>query len=135
MTDHSSALESPPVLVRGAVAVALSVLVNAVLVVAVGAIGVAPDFQALTILPVAFLSAFGAAGAAGTYWLLDGRVDDVDRTFTRAAATVLVLSFVPDIALLFVDPAATVVGVVILMVMHVVVAVAAVGSLVYWGGQ
>ena len=34
-------------------------------------------------------------------------VSDVDRTFVRVAAGVLLLSFVPDVALLAIDPAAT----------------------------
>ncbi|MFW5939386.1 MAG: DUF6069 family protein [Halolamina sp.] len=134
-TQSSTTVRWPSLPVRGGVAVVLSVLGNAALVVAVGALGVAPDFQPLTLPPVVFLSSLGAAAAAGTYWLLHGRVADVDRTFTRIAAAVLVLSFVPDVALLFADPAATVAGVVVLMVMHVVVAAAAVGTLVHWGGD
>jgi len=136
MSDLSSTFgtnRGPSLPVRGGVAVALSVLVNAAFVVAVDAVGIAPEFQALAIPPVAFLSAIGAVGAVATYWVLNERVADADRTFTRIAAAVLVLSFLPDVALLFVDPAATVAGVVVLMLMHVVVAAAAVGALVYWG--
>jgi hypothetical protein len=119
--------------VRGGLAVVLSVLANALLVVGIGALEVAPGFRPLTLPPVVFLSAVGAVGATAVYWLLDRYVDDVDRTFPRVAAAVLVLSFVPDLALLGADPAATVLGVFVLMVMHVVVAAASVGVLVYWG--
>ncbi|WP_237560452.1 DUF6069 family protein [Halolamina rubra] len=137
MAELSAAEPSnrPSLLLRGGVAAAAAVLLNAAVVVAVGAAGVAPGFQPLTIPPVAFLSAVGAAGATGVYWLLHGRVDDVDRTFTRVAAAVLVLSFLPDVGLLFADPAATVAGVVVLMLMHVVVAAVSLGALVYWGGD
>ena len=120
--------------VRGAVAVTLSVLLNAALVLTASSLGVAPGFQPLTIPPVVFLSAVGAAGAAGVYWLLSRRVDEVGRSFTRVAAAVLLLSFLPDVGLLFADPAATVAGVVVLMLMHVVAATVSVGALVYWGG-
>lgn len=119
--------------VRGALAVVLAVLANAVLVLAVDAIALAPDFRALTLPPVAFLSALGAAGATGVYALLGRYVADRDRTFVRVAVAALLISFVPDLALLWQDPAATVPAVVVLMLMHVVVAAVAVGVLVYWG--
>lgn len=119
--------------VRAALAVVLAVVANAVLVVAIGTLDVAPGFQPLTLPPVVLFSTLGAGGAAVVYWLLGRYVDDPDRTFVRVAGAVLVLSFVPDVGLLAVDPAATVLGVIVLMVMHVVVAGASVGVLVYWG--
>lgn len=137
MPEPTSSMSNsgPSLPVRGGVAVVVSILLNAALVVAVGAAGVAPGFQPLTLPPVAFLSAVGAAGATGVYWLLQRRVADVDRTFTRVAAAVLVLSFLPDVGLLVADPAATVAGVLVLMIMHVVVAAVSVGALVYWGSD
>lgn len=128
---HTTA-DSLSIPVRGVLAVVLSVLTNVALVFGAGALGIAPEFGALTVPPVAVLSAVGAAGAAVAYWLLSRYVTDPRRTFVRVAAVVLVLSFVPDVALLAVDPAATPLAVVVLMVMHVVVAVASVGLLVYW---
>lgn len=118
--------------IRGGFAVVVSVLANVVLVVGVDAFGVAPGFRALTIPPVAFLSAVGAGGATGTYWLLRRSVRDADRTFVRIAGAVLLFSFVPDIALLVFDPAATPLAVGILLLMHIVVAAVSVGSLVFW---
>ncbi|GAB7094276.1 hypothetical protein JCM30237_14280 [Halolamina litorea] len=134
VTSTEPTVRQPSLPVRGAVAVTLSVLLNAALVLLVSTLGVAPGFQPLTIPPVVFLSAVGAAGATGVYWLLRRRVDDADRTFVRVAAVVLALSYLPDVGLLFADPAATVVGVGVLMVMHVVVAAASVGTLVFWTG-
>jgi hypothetical protein len=113
----------------------LAVLANAALVVGVGALDVAPEFRALTLPPVVFLSALGAVGATVVYGLLGRDVANRDRTFLRVAGAVLVLSFVPDVALLVVDPAATVLAVVVLVLMHVVVAVASVGALVHWGRE
>lgn len=132
--EHTTT-RSPSVPVRGGLAVGLAVLANAVLVVGVGALDLAPEFRALTLPPVAFLSALGAGGATVVYWLLGRYVKEVDRTFLRIAGAVLVLSFVPDIALLAIDPAATVLGVVVLILMHVIVAGVSVGTLVYWGRE
>jgi hypothetical protein len=132
--EHTTT-RSPSVPVRGGLAVVLAVLANAVLVVGVGALDLAPEFRALTLPPVAFLSALGAGGATVVYWLLGRYVKEVDRTFLRIAGAVLVLSFVPDVALLAIDPAATVLGVVVLILMHVIVAGVSVGTLVYWGRE
>lgn len=132
MSPEHTASRSPSIPVRGGLAVVLSVVVNVVLVLGVTAIGIAPTFGALTIPPVAFLSAIGAGGATAVYWLLGRYVSDPERKFVRIAAGVLLLSFIPDVALLWFDPAATPLAVVVLMVMHVVVAAVSVWALVYW---
>jgi len=107
---------------RTALAAALSAGVNAAIVLLADALGVAPEFRALTLPPVVFLSVVGAAGAAGAYAVLRRVIDRPDRRFLQLAAAVLLLSFVPDLALPFVDETATPAGVVVLMVMHVTVA-------------
>jgi hypothetical protein len=132
--DHTTT-GAPSVPVRGGLAVVLAVLANVVLVLGVDALGISPAFRALTISPVAFLSALGAGGATVVYWLLGRYVSDADRTFVRVAAGVLLLSFVPDVALLAIDPAATPLAVVVLMVMHVVVAAVSVWVLVSWRAE
>lgn len=132
MNAQGAARNGPSVAVRGGLAIVLAVLANVTLVVGVGMLAIAPEFRALTVPPVAFLSAVGAFGATVVYWLLGRFVSDADRLFVRVAVAVLLLSFVPDVALLATDPAATPLAVVILMAMHVVVAAVAVGLLVYW---
>ena len=123
-------LDTKTLAFRGIVAAAVGAAANAGLVAVASAAGIAPGFRALTYPPVVFLSVVGALGAAVVYFLVRRRASgDPDRTFTRIAAVVLVLSFLPDVGLLFGDEAATVAGVVLLMVMHVVVAVAAVALL------
>ena len=107
---------------RVGAALVLSVLLNVVLVGVATAAGVAPGFRPIAVAPVAFLSAVGVVGAAGTYLVLDRFSDAPGRPFRLVAVAVLVLSFVPDVRLLSADPAATVPGVVVLMIMHVVVA-------------
>lgn len=132
--EHTTT-RSPSVPVRGGLAVVVAVFANAVLIVGVGSLDLAPGFRGLTLPPVVFLSALGAGGATVVYWLLGRYVREVVRTFLRIAGAVLVLSFLPDIVLLAIDPAATVVGVVVLILMHVIVAGASVGTLVYWGRE
>ena len=133
MTTVEHTAPRPPSLpVRGGLAVVLAVLANVGLVAGVDALGIAPAFRPLTIPPVAFLSALGAGGATVVYWLLGRYVSDADRTFVRVAAGVLLLSFVPDFALLAVDPAATPIAVVVLMATHVVVAAVSVWALLSW---
>ena len=135
MNSVNTTPRSPSLPVRGGIAVVLSVLANVVLVLGVDALGIAPEFRALTIAPVSFLSALGAGGAAIVYWLLRRYVSNPERTFVRVAAGVLLLSFVPDVALLAIDPAATPLAVAVLMAMHVVVAAVSVWILVYWRAE
>jgi hypothetical protein len=111
---------------RGGAAALVAVVVNVVLVAVSQALNIAPDFMALTYPPVAFLSAVGAIGATVVYWFIAGRRENPGPLFVRVATVALVISFVPDIGLLFADEAATILGVVVLMLMHVVVAVASV---------
>lgn len=107
---------------RGAVATAGAVAVNVSIVLLVGPTDLAPGFRALTVPPVAFLSAAGAVGAVVAYVLIRRRSSHPVRTFRRLAIGALLLSFLPDLGLLVVDDAATPLGVGLLMVMHVTVA-------------
>ncbi len=107
---------------RGGGAALLGIVVNVVLVTVAQAVDIAPDFDPLSYPSVVFLSAVGAIGATVVYGLIARRRDDPDTLFVRIAAVVLVLSFLPDIGLLFNDETATVGGVIMLMIMHVVVA-------------
>lgn len=114
---------------RGALAVVLVAVANAAVTLAATAAGVAPGFRPLSLSPVLFLSTLGVVGATVTYWLLDRRAENPDRTFVRVASVVLVLSFLPDVGLLVGDPAATIPGVVVLMAMHVIAAAVSVAVL------
>jgi hypothetical protein len=131
----SGTLRTRSLPVRAVLAAVLAAAANAALVAAVQGVGIAPGFRALTYPPVVFLSVLGALGAAGVYALLRGQVAEPAATFRKLALAVLVVSFVPDLALLAADPAATPAGVVVLMIMHVVVAAIAVELLVSWRGK
>ncbi|ELZ92000.1 hypothetical protein C440_16849 [Haloferax mucosum ATCC BAA-1512] len=114
---------------RGLTAVVVSIAGNGLLLALVLASGVVQPFMPLSYPPVLFLSAVGAIGAALVYGVLSQRVESPDKTFLRVAVAALVLSFLPDIGLLFGDPQATIPGVLVLMAMHVVVAAVCVGTL------
>ncbi len=118
---------------RGLLAVVLSVLANGLVLSLVLASGAVQPFAPLSYPSVLFLSGAGAAGATLVYGLLSTRVENPDRTFLRVAVAVLVVSFIPDIGLLFGDPQATIPGVLVLMAMHVVVAGVCVGTLTRLG--
>jgi len=118
---------------RGLATAAVASVANALLLTLVLGMGLVEPFVPLSYPPVVFLSAAGAVAATLVYGLLTGRVTDADRTFFRVAVAVLVASFLPDIGLLYVDPGATVPGVLVLMVMHVVVAAVCVASLTELG--
>ena len=104
-------------------------MANAAVLTGALALDVAPGFRALAWPPVMLLTVGGALGAVAAYWVLSRVSETPDRHFTLLAAVLLVVSFVPDLVLLSADPAATVAGVVVLMVMHVTVAAACVGAL------
>jgi hypothetical protein len=108
--------------IRGALATAGAVVVNVGIVLLARTAGVAPGFQALTVPPVAFLSAVGAIGALVVYLVVRRRSKNPASTFRRVAIAALLVSFVPDLGLLVADDAATPLGVALLMAMHVTVA-------------
>jgi hypothetical protein len=120
---------------RGLLAVALSIVANALVLTLVLASGVVTPFAPLSYPPVLFLSTVGAIGATLVYGYLTMRSATPDQTFLRVTVAVLLLSFLPDIGLLFGDPQATIPGVVVLMVMHVVVASVCVGTLTRIGRE
>ncbi|WP_256300026.1 DUF6069 family protein [Haloarchaeobius salinus] len=109
---------------RTVVALVASLLGNLAIVNLAISADLAPDLPALSYPPVVFLTTVGVLGAAVVYWLLSTRVETPTGTFTRLAWAVLVLSFVPDIAVLLLDETATAAGVGALVFMHVTAAVA-----------
>ena len=91
--------DARPLLQRGLLAVVLSIVANAVVLSVALALNIAPEFQALAWPPVLFLTVVGAVGAVVAYWLVARFSDRPDRQFTILAAVVLLVSFVPDVAL------------------------------------
>jgi hypothetical protein len=113
----------------GAVAGVIAAVTNVVIsAIARGPIGASDDFLPLTPGPIVMWTILGAIiGATG--WRLIVNTSTHSRALlTTLVPTVLVLSFIPDVALLATDSVAgqTTAGVVALMVMHVVTALIAV---------
>jgi hypothetical protein len=125
----SHSLETGSLVRRGALAAVVAAIAKAVVAVAATTAGVAPGFRPLELPPILLLTVLGVIGATAVYWMLLRRASNPDRTFVRVAAVVLVVSFVPDLGLLSADPAATVLGVLVLMAMHVVAAAVSVAVL------
>lgn len=121
-TSGNGTIESGVLIRRGAIALALSLVVNWIVLQAVLVGDLVEPFEPLEFPSVTSLTALGALGATAVYAAISRFADDPNRTFTTVAVIVLGLSFIPDLALLEVDPAATVPAVVVLMVMHVTVA-------------
>jgi len=86
------------------------------------AFAVSPDFEPFqgTVAPY---TAGGVLLAGVVFAVLRRFVRDADRVYVRLAVVALVLSWIPDVALLVIhDPGATVPAVASLMVMHAVTA-------------
>ncbi len=116
-------------LTTGAVAAVLSGAVNvAISVFARGPLGVSPEFLPLTPGPIALWTVIGVLIGATGWRLIVNRSPRSGAVLRTLVPTVLVLSLIPDVALLVTGamPGTTVAGVVSLMVMHVVTAAIAV---------
>lgn len=115
--------------VRGLLAVVVATAVNATLVPVARALELAPEFGPLSYPPVVFLTAFTTLAATVVYAAVTRLSTAPARTFRRLAVAVLAVSLAPLALLVRVEPAATVPGVTVLFVMHLVVVFTAVGSL------
>jgi hypothetical protein len=116
--------------VRGALAVVVSVLANVILLTAVLRSEAVAPMEPLNYPPVILFTGLGSLAGVLVFAALRARVDRPAPLFRRIALGALVLSLVPDLGLLAVDPAATVPGVVVLMAMHVVAAAVTVEAVV-----
>ncbi len=125
-TPARPAISLGTVLRTGAVARVL-VAVGKVVISAIarGPLGASDDFAPLTPGPIILWTILGAAiGAAGWRLIVNKKVNS-GALLDKLVPTVLVLSLIPDMALLATDslPAQTTAGVLALMVMHVLTAV------------
>ncbi|MFB6165013.1 MAG: DUF6069 family protein [Haloarculaceae archaeon] len=107
---------------RWAVALAVAVLVNAVIVLAAELAGLAPEFAPLALWPVVFVTAGGVLAAAGAYAALARTSERPARAFAVVAAVVLCLSLVPNALVAPTLPGATTPGVLVLALLHVTTA-------------
>jgi hypothetical protein len=113
----------------GAVAGVIAAVTNvAISAIARGPLGASGDFVPLTPGPVVMWTIIGAIVGAVGWRLIVNRSARSRALLTTLVPTVLVLSLIPDVALLATESTAgqTTAGVVALMAMHVVTAVIAV---------
>ncbi len=71
----------------------------------------------------------GVVGATVVYGVVTRRSNKPERTFVRLVVVVLLLSFIPDVALLVFDDDATVGAVTALAILHIPPAVVCIGVL------
>ncbi len=110
----------------GAIAGVLAAVVNvAIAAVARNAFDVSDDFQPLTPGPIVMWTILGAIIGAAGWRLFVNKSDGSHALLRKLVPTVLVLSFIPDVALLATDalPGTSTAAVLSLMAMHVVTAV------------
>jgi hypothetical protein len=126
--------------VRVALATAVALIIAVPLDLAIEAFArqafaVSPDFPPFQ-GSVAPYTAGGVVLAAVVYAVVRRFIGDAARVYVRLAIVALVLSWIPDVALLFInEPGATVPAVASLMVMHAVTAAIVVTSLVRIAGR
>jgi hypothetical protein len=116
-------------LTTGAAAGVIAAVANIVIsVIARGPLGASGDFVPLTPAPILMWTIIGALLGGVGWRLIVNRSARSSALLTTLVPTVLVLSLIPDVALLATDstPGQTTAGVVALMVMHVVTAAIAV---------
>jgi hypothetical protein len=111
--------------IAGVIAAVTNVVISAI---ARGPLGASDDFVPLTASPVVMWTILGAIIGAVGWRLIVNRAAHSGALLSTLVPTVLVLSFIPDVALLVTDSTAgqTTPGVMALMVMHVVTAAIAV---------
>ncbi len=125
-TTGRSAVSLRTALTTGAVAGVIAAVVNSgIAAVARSAFDVPSDFQPLTPGPIALWSILGALIGAAGWRLLVNRSASSRALLNKLVPTVVVLSFLPDVALLATDamPGTTTAAVLSLMLLHLVTAV------------
>lgn len=92
---------------RTVVPIVLALLVNLVPLTLVLTLDLVGEYESLGYGPVTIFSLVGVVGGAVVYTLLERVVDNGDGLFTRIALLVLLLSFIPNIAIFQTEDAAT----------------------------
>ena len=123
LTTTPKEVDSSRIWLGGLVTIVLAVIGNLILVwLAKMLLPIPAEFEPLQLVRVSIFTIIGVLGGVIVYAVLANRANHPIRTYQRVAWIVLILSFIPDIAMLFVDfmPGATVTAVIILMLTHVV---------------
>ncbi|CAM3307420.1 DUF6069 domain-containing protein [Kibdelosporangium persicum] len=114
-------------------ATVVACLVNIGIAALAHAAGASEDFEPLTIGAYVTYTVVGIIAGTIGWALVRQRAENPRAVLRWLVPTVVVISFIPDVAMFFVpdfQPNANAVGIIALLVMHVVVAVCAVAALV-----
>ena len=131
-TEGPTAVDRSVLARRGVVALVLGVLVNLALAFVLLELDVPRSTEFFQYGPIVFWTTLGVFGATVVYYFVTQRSRTPNRTFARIALGVLVLSFLPDVALaVFVD-AVTTSEAVALMSLHVPPAAICIVTLTGW---
>ena len=123
LTSTPKEVDSSRIWLGGLVTIVLSVIGNLILLwIANLLVEIPPEFAPLGPLRISIFTVVFLLGAISVYAILAAKADHPIRTYQRIGWIFLIVSFIPDIAMLFVDfmPGATVTAVVVLMLTHVV---------------
>ena len=123
LTSTPKEVDSSRILLGGLVTIVLSVIGNLILLwIANLLVEIPPEFAPLGPLRISVFTVAFLLGAIIVYVILAAKVEHPIRTYQRIGWIFLIVSFIPDMAMLFVDfmPGATVTAVIILMLTHVV---------------
>jgi len=119
MAKTGSFVDRPTLIKRGIIALVLSLLINYVLLTAILQLELVAPYEHLAYPPVTIWTVGGVVGATLVYALLVRRSPIPRQTFVRIAIVVLLLSFIPDGALLLFDEEATLGAAVALAGLHI----------------
>lgn len=126
---NAPSVDAGTLLKRSGLAIVLALVVNLGILSTVLVMDLLPEYEALAYGPVSTLTFFGVGGAVGVYATLDRVSARQDRLFTGIAVVVLLLSFVPNIAIYQSEEAETFGIVLTLMGLHIPPAIASIVSL------
>ena len=116
-------IDSSRIWLGGLVTIVLAVIGNLILLwLANLLLTIPPEFEPLGPLRISIFTVVFVLGGIIVYAILAAKAEHPIRTYQRVAWIFLIVSFLPDIAMLFVDfmPGTTVTAVVVLMLTHVV---------------
>ncbi len=122
-TNEQKEIDSSRILLGGAVAIVLSIIGNLILLwIANLLLTIPSEFDPLGSLRISIFTALFVIGGVSVYAILAAKTVHPIRTYQRIAWIFLIVSFIPDIAMLFVDfmPGADLTAVIVLMLTHVV---------------
>ena len=123
VNEQQAEVDNSRIWLGGLVTIVLSVIGNLILVwLANLLLTIPPEFEPVAPLRIAIFTIVFVLGGVIVYAILAAKAAHPIRTFQRIAWVFLIVSFIPDIAMLFTDfmPGATVTAVIVLMLTHVV---------------